>query len=169
MSRVTELQALVDKLEKENTDLKASIWVLENDIQKLGPENRQLFFNLNAAKVEIARLNALLQPKARGRQRKDYAGTYEGYLVRETMQIVVESMQNGGKRMTERDAALMADKNIRAAAKQLQENGMGGALHDLYADYPAAQKSIIAAYRRGKRAAGRTMPKQSTKKSKTNK
>ena len=152
---VTKRADLLDRindLEAENKELRATVYILKKDLDTLGPENARLMNAYAAARAEIARLKPQAGRK-RGRPKKEATGgSYEEYLAREAMQLVTESMQNGGKKISEKTAAILADKKIRATAKSLQEAGMPGAFRGLAATYPADEDSIANAFRRGKRA-----------------
>jgi hypothetical protein len=153
----------LERLRAENTELRAKVWLLELDISKIGPENVKLYNAHNAALAEIARLKSPKQKGKRGRPSKKATGTCEEYLVRTAMEEIVKSMRNGGKRITEREAAVIADGLLRKTAANLQQAGIPGAFAGYAANYPADENSIYNAFRRGKRAMG--FVKSQTKKS----
>ncbi|MBB0022643.1 hypothetical protein [Ralstonia pickettii] len=157
------LREEVARLQAENRELSAKAWLLEQQISEIGPENARLHKAHVAALTEIARLKAPKQKGRRGRPRKDVIGTYEEHLVRTTLEVVARSMWNGGKQLTERQAAVIADKTLREAAAELQKAGIPGAFDGLSASYPADEESIYNAFRRGKRAAGLARRRQTRK------
>lgn len=157
---IEELKARIAKLEAENAELTATVWLLKHDLDAMGPENVRLSNAYNAARVEIVRLTT---KNARGRPKKDYAGSYEEYLFRETIQTVVESLRNGGKKICERKASVIADAKIRKTAQSLQDADMPGAFIGIAANYPATEQSIYNAFRRAKRQAGFTRQIQTKK------
>ena len=160
MSKLSEVELLrleVSKLKAENAELSAKVWLFEKDAQVLGQENHRLTNGYNAARAEIARLTAPKEKGKRGRPKKT-VGSYESYLVRETMEIITESMRNGGERMSELDASVLADERIRKTAKALQSCGMGGAFVGVCPNYPSEgrEDAIYTAFRRGKKNQGWT-------------
>ncbi len=157
------LRSEVARLQAENDELRAEAELLRRDISVLGPENARLHKAHVAALTEIARLKTPKQKGRRGRPRKDVSGTYEEHLVRATLEVVARSMWNGGKQLTERQAAVIADKTLREAAAELQKAGIPGAFDGLSANYPADEESIYNAFRRGKRVAGLARRSQTKK------
>ena len=109
-------------------------------------ENMRLFNAYNAAISEIYRLKA---PRKIGRPIKDK--TYEDYLYREANELITLSMRNGGKRKSERDAAIEANALIRKDALTLQQYNMPGSFSGLAAKYPITDEAIYSAFNRAKR------------------
>lgn len=153
----------VERLRAENAELRAKVWVLERDLSIIGPENAKLSNAYAAALAEIARLKSTKLKGKRGRPRKETTGTCEEYLVRTAMEEVVKSMRNGGRRITEREAAVIADRLLRKTAANLQQAEIPGAFAGYASAYPADEDSIYNAFRRGKRAMGFTRPRQTKK------
>ncbi|MDB0569810.1 hypothetical protein LBW59_03355 [Ralstonia solanacearum] len=153
----------IERLKAENEELRAKIWLLERDVSVLGPENARLHKAQVAALTEIARLRAPKQKGRRGRPRKDLTGTYEESLVRTAMEIVTRSMWGGGKRLSEREAAVAADKTLRDTAAKLQNAGLPGTFIGISPTYPTDEASIYSAFRRGKRKMGLSRARQTKK------
>jgi hypothetical protein len=143
----------LERLRAENAELRAALRLLERDLSILGPENLRLSNAYAAALAEVARLKAPRPKGKRGRPRKAGIGTYEEYLVREALEEVVRSARLG-KRISEKKAAVIADKRIRETAANLQEAVIPGAFAGIASAYPASEDSIYNAFRRGKRAMG---------------
>lgn len=109
-------------------------------------ENSRLFNAYNAVKSEIVRLQ---QPRKIGRPRKEQ--TYEDYLYREANELIVKSMRNDGKKLSERNAAIEANVLIRKTAEVLQKNNMPGSFNSLGANYPISDDAVYSAYNRAKK------------------
>ena len=140
-----------EKLKKENIELRGFRYMHALDVKNLAQDNAGLFNTLNAAKAEIARLKA---PKKRGAPRKDIAGSYEDYLYRETTELINRSRKGPlfKPTITNKAAAIEADKRIRKTAANLQAANMPGAFFGLAANYPASEDSIYTAFKRAKKA-----------------
>lgn len=159
MTEVERLRAEVERLKAELEEARAALWLAQRDVAVLGPENLRLQNAYNAALCEVARLK---QPRGRGRPKKDVTGTYEEYLVRTTMEVLTEARREGRK-LTEAEAARMADDRIRQSAKALHDAGIPGPFAGLATSYAPEGESILTAFRRGKRAMG-MVRKRETKK-----
>lgn len=165
MSKLSEIELLraeIEKLKADKTELSAKVWILERDVSILGPENVKLSNAYNAALAEIARLKTPKGKGKRGRPPKDTAGSYETYLFRETQEVVNEHMRDG-KKITERDAAIIADEKIRKTAGALQKAGLPGAFAGISPNYSSNGDVIYNAFRRAKRAAGFSRKSQTKK------
>lgn len=166
MTEHEKLQKKYEQLGKENERLRTEIIELQgfkymhaHDVKALGQDNLGLLNTLNAARAEIARLKA---PKKRGRPRKDIAGSYEDYLYRETTELINRSRKGPlfKATITNKAAAIEADKRIRKTALSLQAADMSGAFFGLAANYPATEDSIYKAFKRAKKAREPTKPKE---------
>ena len=160
-------RADIEKLKADNAELQAKVQLLERDLSVIGPENAKLHNAYAAAKAEIARLKAPPIKRSRGRPPKVLTGSYEEYLVRETVEEITKSMRDGGKKLSEKTAAIRADARIRATVTSLNKAGMPAAFAGLANFPPADEESIYTAFRRGKRALKRefdlTRPYQAKK------
>lgn len=153
------LREEVARLQAENRELSAKAWLLEQQISEIGPENARLFNAYNAALCEIARLKA---PKGRRGAPKKQAGTYEQYLVRETLEEVAASIRNGN-RISEEEASLRADARIRKTIAALRDAGLPGPFSGVASFSPDDKKSIYNEFRRGKRKMGLIGTRQTKK------
>jgi hypothetical protein len=151
------------RLRSENAELRAHVQILEGDISTIGPENARLYNAYAAAMAEVARLKAPIPKGKRGRPPKAVTGTCEEILARTAMEEVCKSMWNGGKRITEREAAILADGLLRKTAAELQKAGIPGAFAGYSPSYPADEDSIYSAFRRAKRAMGFSRPAKTNK------
>ena len=151
----------IEVLHSKIAELEAENALLKSDVAILGPENLKLSNALTLARVEIARLSA---PKnGKGRPSKDITGAYEDYLVRETMQVVTESISTG-KKLSERDACKIANERIRNSALEAQDAGIPGPFAGLSTNHKYVNdESIYTAFRRGKRLLGWGSKRQSKK------
>lgn len=159
----TVLRSEVERLKAEIEELRAKVWVLERDLSIIGPENAKLSSAYTAALAEVARLKAPKPKSKRGRPTKEATGTCEEYLVRATLEEVTKSMRNGGKRITEREAAVIADGLLRKTAANLQQADIPGAFAGYAPNYQADEDSIYNAFRRGKRVMGFSRSSQTNK------